>query len=175
MISAERRRRTPIWLVTALTIILVASGTQQASAYVLTGQKWGSSSVTYNISSGAWATAVSSWNVKVSSVQFVKSSSAKLALGTANNSSVTWDGLAEWSHSSGQITDARARLNNAYVKNYSTAKVKSVAVHELGHILGLAHRSGCVLMNPTTSARFDSCNVNTAQADDVAGVNSLYQ
>lgn len=169
------RKPTRFALATFLALALVAVTTQPSSAYELLGHRWASSTVTYNISSGAWASAVSSWNVKVSKVQFVKSSSAKLGLGTANDSAAGWDGLVTPGPIvSGKMSSATARLNSAYTKNYSVAKVKSVAVHELGHVLGLAHRNGCYLMNPKTYERFDVCNINTAQADDVNGVNYLY-
>ena len=77
-------------------------------------------------------------------------------------------------------------LNTHFTSGYVANKVRSVAAHEIGHYLGLAHRSGsiCVngtpptgdvtLMNPYTSTRYTACGVYTPIVDDRNGVNYLY-
>ncbi|MER7894449.1 matrixin family metalloprotease [Micromonospora sp. NPDC094482] len=62
---------------------------------------------------------------------------------------------------------------------YTAAKKQSAMVHELGHVLGLAH-SGigpCVsvpVMYPSTDIRYGNCLINTPKADDVNAVNFIY-
>jgi hypothetical protein len=65
-------------------------------------------------------------------------------------------------------------LNYAFTKDYPGPEIQSVAAHELGHLAGLAHSSGCVLMNPDTGIRWESCGINLPRTDDVNGVNALY-
>ncbi len=71
------------------------------------------------------------------------------------------------------MINVSARLNAAYTSGYSADKREGVAAHEVGHTLGLAHSSTCVLMNPTTPDR-TNCGVFTPQQDDVDGVQAIY-
>ena len=65
-------------------------------------------------------------------------------------------------------------LNYHYTQNYSANEAQSVAVHEFGHALGLAHSSTCVIMNGSTYTRYVTCGVYIPQYDDDNGVNALY-
>ena len=56
----------------------------------------------------------------------------------------------------------------------NTLKRKSVAAHEIGHLLGLNHVNIRALMYDNTSGRYDSYNISTPQQDDINGVNAIY-
>lgn len=87
-----------------------------------------------------------------------------------------WDGLAILypSSSSNPYSQAVTNLNIYYTQNYSSEKTQSVQAHEFGHLLGLAHETGSVLMNPYTSTRYDTYGVYTPQQDDIDGINGIY-
>lgn len=147
-----------------------------ASAYVLTGAKWSNGNITATISetySGngtAWANAISSWNPTDLNITRPPGNQP-IMLSDVSSSSVSWDGYATWSPGTGTINNATGQLNHYYTKNYDAAKRQGVAAHEIGHIVGLAHRSGCYLMNGSTPSR---CGIYTPTSDEVAGVNYLY-
>lgn len=93
-----------------------------------------------------------------------------------NQSDVSWDGLAYISDDDGDgfYDYASAFVNRYYTDDYELNKRRSVMGHELGHMLGLAHETGAVLMNGYTSQRYDTYGVYTPQTDDVNGINALY-
>ncbi|WP_159621501.1 matrixin family metalloprotease [Ruania rhizosphaerae] len=147
-----------------------------ASAWVSTGCTWDIVFVRYNISSGSWSPGINAWNAESIPRTYTSSpSDAVVGLGTLNNSSVSYDGIANWTCSSGTTTSATGRINTAYTSGYSSTKLRSLTVHELGHILGLDHpSSGCMIMRSSTSTRYGTCGLSTPASDDIAGVNAIY-
>lgn len=88
-----------------------------------------------------------------------------------------WYGLTSLSSSGGTFTGATAWLNAFYTQGMSAAQIQTVATHELGHVIGLAHDTdACAVMNPDPGTMTTFCGgwVNTPQQDDVDGVNALY-
>ena len=155
------------------------------NAYSLTGSAWVLSKVddlTYKLSGSSsinsvWNDAIYNWNQQ----SIVPNFDAKVTSGHDVEFKEIWDpdtdndGYAFWSHdSSRQIYYAYAWINSAYTQKYSSLKARSVASHEIGHILGLDHTSVCSLMESKTSDRYDRCGVYTPQADDLRGINNLY-
>jgi hypothetical protein len=87
-----------------------------------------------------------------------------------------WDGYAilRPSSSANPYSGAQTVLNLYYTQDYSFEKTQSVQAHEFGHVFGLAHETGSVLMNAYTNIRYDYYGVFAPQQDDVDGVNDIY-
>lgn len=71
---------------------------------------------------------------------------------------------------------------NTYFTSYSITRWRSIAGHEFGHALALAHAgaagnpcgSAVPLMHPYTYDRYVRCNVFYPQPDDINGVHQRY-
>lgn len=68
--------------------------------------------------------------------------------------------------------------NTYYTNFYSESKLQAVAIHELGHALGMNHFfDGCVLrsiMQSTLTCLWDSLGINTVQTHDRTDINATY-
>jgi hypothetical protein len=163
-----------------------------ASAYHLLGGRWPNQPysgccaniyITYSgsfISSAdrtGWDNGRFAWNNTASANIFfwTTSSCCTIVAYDTNDTSTDSDGWTTlYPCGSCTYNYADLYLNYAFTKNYSSAEIQSVAAHELGHLAGLDHSSGCVLMNGSTATRWGSCGINLPQTDDVNGVNALY-
>lgn len=87
-----------------------------------------------------------------------------------------WEGYCELSPGPDgpTYTAADIWLNDDYLGGYGSNKRRSVIAHEFGHLLGLAHESGAVLMNAYTSERYDTYGIYIPTDDEVNGVNAIY-
>jgi len=188
----------PLRLITAATLLMLCVPfleSDSAYAYNLYGFKWPGqpapgtccANITYVKTSGqylwdsqGWDDGVNAWNNSVAPVLYNRAGSANLTLSEVNYTNVSWDGLSDI-HANGQyISYATSWLNAYHTQPYVATRqqVQSVAAHELGHDLGLAHNTvGCQLMLPYTSDRWSAwggCRANTPQPDDISGANALY-
>jgi hypothetical protein len=88
---------------------------------------------------------------------------ADLEWKTAYRSDVSWAGLYEWEIGADDI-----HLNGYYLRVYSPCMRKNVALHELGHALGLAHSYEGQVMHKYSS------EVCTLQSHDLYSYHSLW-
>lgn len=79
------------------------------------------------------------------------SSGQKITLYAKNYGFTGWLGLATIYPSGCTITSANCKLNNTYLKSYSTTAKKHVACQEVGHTFGLDHNRN----------EFDTCMNDT--------------
>ena len=174
-------------LAVAITVLVVALFATSASvgAYNLFGGKWSSVnplvfcvSASYDDLSYRWLDGLYYWR-QAANPPFTYQTSCTTNLITlldANYSAVDWDGVTHLDPSltANPYTSGYATLNWYFLQNYVINKRISVASHELGHVLGLDHNTGCVLMVIDSATRYDTCGIYTPQSDDVAGVQALY-
>lgn len=175
-------------IVAFATVAAMLLGANTASAYNLEGHKWGGTpnsgccaNIYYNIGgfhygldSPAMTLSLDAWNASAANVVWVGNGSPNMTVKDVYDSSVAWDGMTymQWL-SNGTFSYVTSELNGFYTEGYAGWVIEGVAAHELGHALGLAHASGCVIMVADTSTR-EACAINKPQQDDINGVNALY-
>ncbi len=181
--ARKRLIRRAISAVATLAIaagVLVAA-TLPAEAYATNGCTW--SSATLNVRnqmpSGTYSTvavdSISAWSTSTDvNLSPTTSTSAAWSIKTYDQGANGYSGYSYWTCLLGHFTNAQATLNPYYTDGYSTSKKRAVAVHELGHTLGLAHASGAVIMNSCPGCMWDSYAFWTPRTDDRNGINALY-
>jgi predicted Zn-dependent protease len=174
--SVAKLSKLPVVLL--LSTLVLLSTPSSASAYKRLPHKWPSAVLKVHITQAYstayyWQLGELRWNSTSTPVNFTEATTAKINLTGIDQSSTSYDGLTSCSASGGIATYCGAWINHYYLKGYSQNKAAGVAAHELGHVLGLDHTSGCVLMYAYSDYR-DSCGANSPKADDINGINAIY-
>ncbi len=110
---------------------------------------------------------------------YAGSSSSQFTVDAFNFGNTGYDGIQNSSGChSGIWIDPYANWNTYYTDSYTTTAKEQVIVHEIGHVLGLAHSgsstcSGQPLMY-YSSDRYFVCGHVKPQPDDVNGINAIY-
>lgn len=180
------KRKTLISLM--LIIFLLVFNSSSAYAYNLYGYKWSSPSIKYYydnyISTRCKTfigTAVSTWNSQGTKISFsFSSTSPYVYCSEVSDSNATWDGITyiSWG-SNGYVTSATVVLNSGVTRTWNNdGALKSVAVHEFGHVLGLDENGTdkCIMNDATwgLQSRYETYSLTTPQKADVDAIKYLY-
>lgn len=185
-----------VWARAALLVWLLAV-LPHAGAYVFMGSKWPKPQTTFYVdiagASGAWNTAfedaMTSWAVAGFDFNVVRNSYSDPCVASDHRNGVRFHthfcgtafgastlAITSYMYVGSETVEADIVFNaneswNVYTGalNYGSMDFQRVAVHELGHALGLGHENA----NHTIMTSVIG-NVEVPQADDIAGVRSLY-
>ena len=192
------RRLLPLWLGgLALFAFLCAN----LKGYSTNGHTWGTNQVLYYVNSNSvWlspSAAVSA--IQLGAQAWSSQSHANIQLvyaGSTNGSSLTLNNKNEvffrndsngfvgetywWYDASGRLVDADVVFHEGGLHYYTSSGcsggvyLEDVAVHELGHALGLGHSSvPNATMEPSLPGYCDLTQMSL-ESDDIAGIESLY-
>lgn len=180
----------PRWLYLLAVLVSVCSATvlltaPSSNAAQYLGCDWGHPGISYKSNmSSSYETLRSNSMVNWSNNTVISfnasSSNPDFTIIDGGYGNTGWDGITYWSCSGGTfVKGTLVRINRYWTKNYSNHKTRSVISHELGHVVGLDHRttSNCTgrsVMYPNTPGRFDDCGIFTVQNDDINGTAHLY-
>jgi len=183
-----KRRALSLIIVSIVSVCTVFLLNMNAYAFKLEGPKWAGQPPPHtccaniyvkqgpatSYDSAAYNYAISAWNNAPADI-FFQSGSGEVYTTDTYNSGVTWDGLTNYGYdSNNHFTYANVYLNYYYTVGYPTARIQGIAVHELGHSVGLAHAGGCVIMVADSYTRWYTCKITTPQPDDDDGIGALY-
>ncbi|MGW9113563.1 matrixin family metalloprotease [Microbacterium sp. NPDC055683] len=156
-----------------------------ASAYVLNGCKWNSTTININPSGvPSTSTYMTGFELAVADyhnntqLNVYKSSSSTntYTAAAANYGQTGWAGRNEWNcpFSLGLITASYARLNSYYLSGSPSTRLKVFWEHELGHGFGLAHTTVADRVMHTFVEKTWNLGVRGLTTDDINGINYLY-
>lgn len=138
-----------------LSILLVSSLTMSLASSVFAadtpklGYKWSSKNITYQndgsntVYKRIWTTGAKEWN-DATVVNFSSGTNSNFTAGNKTVANVTWDGVMEPVYNANKtFKSVKVWVNDFYTSQFEYIStdnaIQSIATHELGHALGLAH------------------------------------
>ncbi len=116
------------------------------------------------------STAVSAWNA--TQANLLTSSTAAFKVDYKNDGASGSDGLSTWAC---DLHTGEAWVNIYHTNYYTTTKRKCVWIHEIGHVMGLAHSSSSTaIMNSISTSNYTTGLGCQLTSDDSQGMNSIY-
>lgn len=169
-----RRTRKVFLLLLSLTLIIP----QQVHAYSKLGYKWNKTTIKYYTVYGELMAGAQAWTGLDAGLQY-STTYYDVLCEIASEPNAVWDGACTHRIAGSYFSSAHITLNSGYARTWNDkAALKSVAVHEFGHVLGLGDLTGSkAIMNGCTwgtSSRYETFKLTAPQEDDKSGVNSIY-
>lgn len=180
--AAKKRRRLGITAASALAIAAALIAVPNvAQAYAYEGPSWGNANLRIYMAttSGTYRTAINQASANYTSatdVNLTNTTTGGPAFSAAdvNNGADGYEGFTNWSAPVGRTVSAHSTVNRYYLSGRTTANIKVVWLHELGHGLGLAHVSPVArVMNKSATAAYNA-GIRNLTSDEVAGINNKY-
>lgn len=182
--TTSRRLHAGLAATVCAVSVLILPMAPEARAYATEGCRWRSGGVTYqnHMTGGAVtpsANALANWT-NATVITFIAQSNPDFSMNNGGYGATGWSGLTTYRCSGGYfLKGTLVQMNSYYTSAYTANKKQSVIAHELGHVIGLAHRStsGCSgrsLMYPYDDGRYDSCGIYKVQPDDASGAAAIY-
>lgn len=161
-----------------LGIVGALVGATAANAYTWSGCRWFASSLNItHWTSGLYYTASSQaaaqWSSATDLTLTEASTTTAYTIGTNHNTGAAVGTIDRECSGIGQILSVHIYSNTYYLASDTAFAKRAVVAHEMGHGFGLTHTNAAVLMYPTL-AGLKQMGINTAQPDDIAGVNANY-
>lgn len=177
----ERKKLVSFLLLSVVFSIIFVMSSTNANAYSLNGRKlpsknfaykWGDNlSESSSVIADAFRTATGDWYSAVN-IDLFYSTLAKSTLNSYHVSSSSEYGYTSTSYNSstGIVNYYHAYVNGSNSNITKNNVARSVAVHELGHPMGLADiQSGTAVMNQQRNRE----NIYTPQTDDTNGISAV--
>jgi len=182
-IAPKRRRRRIGVLSAAATAVAVGliAIPNVAQAYAYENSSWGNANLRIYVAttSGKYRTAINQASSNYTSATDLNLTNTttggpSFSAADVNNGADGYEGWTDWSAPVGRTISAHSTVNRHYVSGKTTANIKVIWLHELGHGLGLAHVTPVarVMHNPATGAY--NAGVRNLTSDEVAGINKKY-
>ncbi|WIE80943.1 matrixin family metalloprotease [Curtobacterium sp. MCSS17_016] len=180
--TATKRRRLGLTAASALalTAALIAIP-NAAQAYAYENSSWGNANLRIYMAStsGKYRTAINQASANYTSATDLNLTNTttggpSFSAADVNNGADSYEGWTDWTPVAGRTVSAHSTVNRYYVSGKTTANLKVIWLHELGHGLGLAHVGPVarVMHNPASGAY--NAGVRNLTSDEVAGINKKY-
>ena len=182
------------------TLLVSGAFGVQLKSFATVGHKWGTNQVVYYVNpqniyvsdsaaTSAFQTAAAAWHDQTrANIQLVYG-------GLTNGSSLTLNGKNEmffrndsngyiaetywWYDGTGKLVDADMVLHESYAYFAGSGcsngiYIEDVAIHEFGHVLGLAHSGTSGATMSASMPGYCDTSQLSLDADDISGIESLY-